>query len=795
MKQTLLPLLLVLAVAWGQEGKSHVLQIIGETDFKDMTLTLVGSDLIFVPDAKGFLQDPLNQNRQEVTLTNGRYTLEFFRGSQKKQATFSVTEATPRLIQITTSGARTSEPDRQKRLEAVTVSGFDARKEYARSVITADDARMIPGAGGDVVRSVANQPGVVKTTGYASGMFIRGGELEDLTYSYDAIRVGNPFHVVGVNSAFPALSIESLNFYSGVPPLRFGTSLAAIEVLSKTRYDKKSAKAEFDVNLAAAGFYLSLPVSPAVQISLGARRTYYEAYYSILKGIDTVRSLGGGLLTTFSTVPFFYDLNAKIDINVDRRNSLSLVFIQSMDQALFDTGLFPRTNALGSNLTLSGDKLGFENTWNATGFVWSHDSEKLRNKLTVSRYYNSNSFADFEQAIGLPTLPGSVESYALADTAFYRPGDSVALELGGEVSYESFPFTLRSYKPNTAVGLLENLANMSADTNVRTSTPSRLRASAFLGGEFATGILLWNAGLRANWNHVSMAFDLDPRVGVAVQPNKDTAIYLRGGKFSSLPLLYQIAPIFSNTGLLSPYTWQGVLGAQWKIRSTDFKVEGYGISFQNQILPTLTGPASFTNAGDGTSFGAEIFIKQNLTPTGLMGWFSYAFNKSDRTTLEPSNRLVSSTFRREVPHSVSLILAQVIPIRPKSKLILGTRFFVAAGRPYTGQSIQSNGTGLVFVEDTLKNAERLPTRFTWDLKIEWDFPMFANGEGSLYLDFWNVEGLFGIRNATYANYDAGMVNPNNPILYNPNLKAGQRAPVQYIYDLPPMPILGFKLTF
>ncbi|MBN8215351.1 MAG: TonB-dependent receptor plug domain-containing protein [Spirochaetes bacterium] len=778
------------------EGRRFTIRLTGERNWKDTTLTIAGTGYVLVPDAQGVLQDPLNENQPFLTLTNGEYRAEIIRPSGTVRSDFRVDGGTPAEISLAVSSGKAGPAEQQRRMEALTVSGLEARKEYARSVITAEDSRLMPGSGGDVVRSVVNQPGVVKTTTYASGMFIRGGELEDLLYTYDAIRVGNPFHIVGVHSAFPPLSIESLNFYSGVPPLRFGTSLAAVEVLSKTRYDKKQVRADIDVNLAAAGFYVSIPIGPKLQVSFGARRTYYELYYSVLKSFPTIASLGGGLLTTFSTIPFFYDLNAKLDWNIDAANTLSVVFVNSMDQALFDTSLFPRTNAFGSNLTLSGEKLGFENWWNTVGVVWSHDTKNFRSKLTLSRYYNSNSFADFEQAIGLPTLPGSVDNYAVAENAFWRPSDKVALELGAEAAYETFPFTLRSYVPNTQVGLLENLANMSADSNLTPTRPERVRASAFAGAEIATGSFLWNFGARAGWNSASGSVDVDPRAGITFQPKEETAVYLRGGRFSALPLLIQIAPVYSNRGLRSPYTWQAVLGGQWKIGPVDFKAESYYIRFMDQILIPPSRPQGFTNTGDGTSYGAELFVKKNLTKEGLVGWLSYAWNKSDRTFYDDSKNLVWGTFRREVPHSVSLILAQGIRLGEKSKLLVGTRLAWSVGRPYTGQSIQKDASGrLLFVEDSLKSQERLPNRFTWDMKISWDFRMFGTGEGSLYLDFWNMEGLFGLQNATYPNYDAGMVNPANTRLYDASLKAGDRAPVQFIYDLPPMPILGFKLTF
>jgi hypothetical protein len=284
-------------------------------------------------------------------------------------------------------------------------------------------------------------------------------------------------------------------------------------------------------------------------------------------------------------------------------------------------------------------------------------------------------------------------------------------------------------------------------------------------------------------------------VGVTFKPNERSALYLRGGRYSAYPLLIETAPAFGGQSLRSPYTWQGVAGGQWGIGDFEFKTEAYAIRFADQILMTPDG-RSFTNAGDGTSYGAEFYVKKALGKTGTIAWFNYAFNKADRSFFDGTN-LVWSRFRREVPHSLSLIVAQGIPLRKKSKLIVGSRLAFSVGRAYTGQTVQRDATsgGLVFTEDSHKFQERLPNRFTWDLKISWDFPVFKSGEASLYLDFWSVEGIFGLKNATYAFFDAGMVNPANAKLYDPSLKVGDKAPVMFMHDIPPMPILGFKLTF
>ncbi len=799
------PVLLILFVGtlFGATNlRTFEVQLSGRAEYADFTVTIAKADWVLISDKEGKLYDPLDEKnagaamRQtaRLPLSNGNYLFEIIHQTEKVNKEFAISNGSPAVIVLDVSGFKSQKRTGEKRLDAISISGVERKPELGRSVLTADDARLMPGSGGDVVRTVANMPGVVKTSTFASGMFVRGGEIEDTLFTYDAIRIGNPFHHVGFYSTFPPASIESLNFYPGTSPTKFASQGSVIEILSKTRYNKERLKLDLDVNLAAAGFYLSIPLSSFIQISLSARRTYYEFYFGILKEIETLKTIGGGILGTFDagTIPFFYDLSVKVDWNIDSKNTLSAVFIASQDQMIFNAENFKVSNTSGQSN--KGGKLSFQNDWNVGGLVFSHDEKRFQNKLTLSRYYDSNGFTAFENALGLPTIQSSIENFSIVDAGYAKFSDFFALEFGSEYTYQTFPYQTNTYVVDQRQGFIENLQNLNNGTTYLQGKPQRHFAGLSASTEWTLGSFFLNAGARGNWNSASGLVDVDPRGGVTFEGKKDFNIYLKGGKYSQLPPLIQSAQDFGTPGLKSPFTVQGLLGGQWKLSVFDFKSEIYYGRFFNQIETSTKAGAIYDNSVEGQSYGAEIYIKKNPSKEGFLAWFGYSFNRSERTYFRPSlNQYVWGNFRREVNHSLNLTLAQVII--PK-RLTVGLNSTFSTGRPYTPQYVTKEAaTGnLIFEEQEERYTERTPPRFTVNFRIEWSTPIFKTGELSVYLDLWNIEWLFGWRNVVIYTFDAGLVNPGNP-RYDSKLKVGDRAPATAVNDLLTMPILGVKLVY
>ncbi|MBL8995644.1 MAG: Plug domain-containing protein, partial [Spirochaetia bacterium] len=262
-------------------------QLIGRGDLAEHTVLVKDSDYFFSSDEKGNLYSPLDKSEKEFAFTNGRYRFEVVYKAGRLEKEIAIDEKSPRLILIDVSSLK-AKREATRQLEELQVNASGRREDSSRSVLTAGEARFIPGSGGDALRSLTSFPGVAPGGAFANGLFIRGGDRFDVLYTYDDIRLGNPFHGIGFYSVFPTSAVENVEFYPGAFPAKFGNSQGAVvEINSKTSYDKTKWLGDFDANLIVAGGYMSIPLGKYFQLSFGGRRTYFEFYLNLIKSINT----------------------------------------------------------------------------------------------------------------------------------------------------------------------------------------------------------------------------------------------------------------------------------------------------------------------------------------------------------------------------------------------------------------------------------------------------------------------------------------------------------------------------
>jgi TonB family protein len=102
---------------------------------------------------------------------------------------------------------------------AVTVSG--ARPPAAR-IISRAFARELPGAFGNPFAAIEASPGVTPTLSGAPYFYVRGAPPGNLGYFIDDIRLPALFHVLAGPSVLHPALVESLEFYPGPYPARYG---------------------------------------------------------------------------------------------------------------------------------------------------------------------------------------------------------------------------------------------------------------------------------------------------------------------------------------------------------------------------------------------------------------------------------------------------------------------------------------------------------------------------------------------------------------------------------------------
>ena len=159
----------------------------------------------------------------------------------------------------------------------------DPTPQVSRFSITKADIERNPGAMEDVTRVVQQIPGVAADPDLLATFFVRGGGPEEVVFYLDGVPLTNPYHLGGFASIFNPMMIESADFFSGGIPARYEPALSgAFEVRYATGETKKT-RVWADVSMLTAKFRLDVPISSGLSATVSLRRSYFEAYFAVLK--------------------------------------------------------------------------------------------------------------------------------------------------------------------------------------------------------------------------------------------------------------------------------------------------------------------------------------------------------------------------------------------------------------------------------------------------------------------------------------------------------------------------------
>ncbi|MBN8217312.1 MAG: hypothetical protein J0L75_11770 [Spirochaetes bacterium] len=807
-------------------------------------MSIQGTDLIFISDESGQLT-PAGSQTAEFPLADGEWKVEILRGNARLTQVLRVDANKALVVDLTAMGS--GREAGAKKMERLSVSGGEARKDQGRQVITASELRTMPGAGGDLLRGVENLPGVLKASFNESGMYIRGSGRDDMAYRLGLMRIGDPFHLVLLSqySVFPGSMLDRVEFFpGGYPSYLGGVQGGILQVFPKTEWADRAVHGEVDVNLVTASAYLTVPIGP-LRLTASARRTYFEAYMGVLRLIP---ALPDYLKYAFSQVPTAGDYYAEAAFTPDAHHRLSVKALGSLDNLEIKTDQFPVTDGNGeTNFVEMGN--GNRVVWDAQGLEWSFQRDGLRLEAVGSHLKSSffaSTFGSVYMAITNETLQGTLH-------AVLPLGPRMRLDAGVECVGERFWGTLRDPEPGSETNL--NPANFPNElasaqaarfffTNapVRSMNPGRTTLTPWLEWQADLGPVSFSVGTRFTWNPALSVVDWEPRLEVGVPLWKDFSFFARAGRYSQYPpfltwdrfgLIHEQAP----TDLL-PYTLQASGGLEGKVSGVQVKMEGYYKRFVDQPLPNPTfDPLYRTNAqedptsvlvGTGRALGLEILLRKSLGKY-FTGWLTYALAVSTHEVFPETNNLYvlsdasnnGMDWRKiplatePMPQDTTHVVRALVSFKPSPRFQIGTRLSVKSGAPYTkklvqwfdGSTTNSLPNGVVnvgelrYVDDTNRYTERYPFAFYWDVRLDWNIPVGKRGgEFHIYLDLWNIQVLFGGNQTSYA-YDQRALRDLTLADWKAFKNTGDRVAVPASGILGsdpvalPIPMLGVSYTF
>lgn len=589
-------------------------------------------------------------------------------------------------------------------------------------------AKILPGAGEDVLRTLQSLPGVLSPNDFSSQLVVRGSGPDQNLIIMDNIEIFNPYRLYGVISMFNPDAVSDVNLISGGFPARYGDRLSAVlDVTNREGDSKKYFTGRINASIIDANvvFEGKNPFGLNGSWLLNSRRTYYDLIIE-----PFVKN--AGLVDENVTFPNFYDFQTKLVIGSYNGHKFLLNGIYSRDGV----------DVLSAKNRKTPDSLDVYNVTknDVIGISWHYaPNRKFLNKFVASWYKNSGATnfdsqildpslnrEDFKDVIPdtlSPYLLGfkfdadfSFRKYSLDDRFTYIWGDHV-FDAGAGVDFMQ---TIVNFKFKLDPSLE---AILSSNPMIRTvlkdlkNTRNYNRYRIFAQNNFKLNERLYiQPSLRFDYYDILDKAYLAPRISLSYALDELTTLRGVVGLYYQSPgyekivdqgVLFDFADRYTKQ-LSAENALHYVLGVErWLSSEWSMRVEGYYKSFENLIkqekvrgtryfteqipgkdpryISGWTRPIGMTgdsltqipvNDSYGESYGLEFFLsKKNLmNETRFSGWISYAIAWADR--FEDSRKY---PFRFDQRHTVNVVLNYQI----NDWLDLGLRWQYGSGFPYS----------------------------------------------------------------------------------------------------------------
>ena len=490
-------------------------------------------------------------------------------------------------------------------------------KDDSLTEISTKKLLRIPGAGNDPLRAIEALPGVTFSTGRNAEPAVRGSSPDDNLYIIDFMPVANIFHFDG-SSLLNDNVIQDFKLEAAAFDAQYNNATGAvIEANSRAPYtDRKQAVIDF--SFLKAGILLETPITKNSAAYLSVRQSLIHFYIENLLDDEDFE---------FTTVPEYYDYQAKYQLQLADGDSISIQALGSRDKA---------------------------------GLLFAEDSDTVKREPGLSGGINVNSYFHSQGILFENTLSDSTR----LKTGFSHMLRNIDLGIGleNDLKARSEDYSLRSHLTTdlnlhhtlrTGIDIVENHIDFDGDFTAQPCT--ELQADCSLSENKSR---ITESDNRKIYNYdVFIADDWFVTPKLAVTPgvtwsyddySEQTFLqgkfkfrlefidywWLNGGwgqyhKFTDN--FAEVAKGFGNPDLKQSTSDHYTLGIEHQLNETLLiKFDGYYKTFDDLVVANVD-PSTprYTNDADGDAYGFELFLNKSFSE-GWYGWVSAAYSETRR---------------------------------------------------------------------------------------------------------------------------------------------------------------------
>lgn len=578
-----------------------------------------------------------------ITLPEGEYKLQVsYLGFQKVSQSISLSQNLKLNIQMQEAAEALQEVVVTEDVEKTNIR-TPQMSVNSLSVETIKNIPVILGEA-DVIKSILLLPGVTNAGEGASGFNVRGGAVDQNLILLDEAIIFNSSHLFGFFSVFNPDAIKDIKLYKGGIPARYGGRVSSVLDIFQKEGNSKEFKVNGGIGLVASRLLVEGPIAKNKAAFLIGGRSSYAHLFLPLFDIDNSA--------------YFYDLNTKLNYNINDRNSIFLSGYFGRDVfSISDRFVNTYGNAVGnfrwnhlfseklfSNLSLIYSDYYYGLKLDFVGFNWNSGIQNFNVKYDLKHYISDKLQINYGiNDIYYRFNPGKIEpsrddSGIVEETLIQKYANEFAAYI--DVEHDITPHLSLNYglRFSNFIRLGQEKLNVYQNDNPVRFDPTLLIYSE---ADPIDTISPGRGGSLATFNN------LEPRISLAYTLNDANSLK------ASYTRLAQYLHLLSNTSSPTPLdVWtpsgpfvkpqlldQYALGYFRDIKDGDYSLETevFYKDLQNRI-DYINGANLIANDaietvilnGEARAYGLEVLLRKNEGK--FQGWLAYTLSKSEQRT-------------------------------------------------------------------------------------------------------------------------------------------------------------------
>ena len=226
----------------------------------------------------------------------------------------------------------------------------------------------------DVLKALQRLPGVQSANDGQAGIYVRGGNYDQNQITMDGATLYNAEHLKGFVSAINPDVVESVVFYKGAFPARYGGQLSSVVDIGMREGDMKQYHGEVSLGMLSSKIHAEGPIwKDKTSFNVAARASYFNwIVLPMLKWVANQKSI----MVSYADINY-YDVSAKLSHRFNDKHKLSAFFyygkdINSQMPAGEEQTVTSQSDETIIKITENNRKTGTKNNWHniASSLNW-----------------------------------------------------------------------------------------------------------------------------------------------------------------------------------------------------------------------------------------------------------------------------------------------------------------------------------------------------------------------------------------------------------------------------------------